>query len=467
MIRSEEALESAVGQLTRAAAALGVTRWRDRAAVLGRVGERFLEAGDPLRERALARLPAEAAISPAQARWVLEGMASDWTRSRLQALVTSEFAVPDALDGWVDDPRAPEGRRIRALPLAPGVAVHIAAGSVPGVSTTSLIRGLLLGGPVLLKAGRGDQVLPELFLEGLRGEAETDTAARALADASACAYWEGGAGGAMEEIALRAAGSVVVYGGLETVAGLRRRLAATTPLVEYGHRLSFAVVGPRPDPRLAERVAGAVAAFDQRGCVCPHRIYVLDDVPAARALATGVAEGLRAMAEEMPAGVPDAAVGSAIHQLRGTAALRRAGGEEVELWEGDDLGWTVILDPDPRFVPSCLGRTIVVTPLADSSHLDEILADFAPVLQTVGVDGFTRDEAEALAERVCRLGASRVVPMGRMAFPPAWWLHDGHGPLRRLVRWGEHPSPTSLRAAAPLARSPSAESLSDSPRHGR
>jgi hypothetical protein len=34
-----------------------------------------------------------------------------------------------------------------------------------------------------------------------------------------------------------------------------------------------------------------------------------------------------------------------------------------------------------------------------------------------------------------KLGASRVVPLGSMAWPPPWWHHDGHPPLRDLVRW--------------------------------
>lgn len=433
---SVDDLERILQRLVPAAASLRATRWRDRARVLGRVGARFLDDADPLRAAALAALPDAAALSPAQARWVLEGMARDWTERRLETLVTTEFEVPDALDRWVDDPRAPEGRRIRALPLAPGIALHIASGSVPGVSTTSLLRGLLVGTPVLLKPGRGDALLPELFLQGLEEEAAVETSARALFDAAGCVRWDGGAGGSVEERALRAAGSVVAYGSLATMAELRRRLPATTPLVEYGHRISLALVGDRPGAQLPRQVATAVAAFDQRGCVCPHRIYILGGLPAARALAEGVAEALVALAAEVPIGPLDASVGSAVQQLRGTLQLRAAAGEAVEVHEGADAAWTVAVEPEMTFAPSCLGRTILITPLDDLTSLDSILADVGPVLQTVGVDGFEPDRLDGVAERVCRLGASRVVPVAHMAFPPAWWLHDGQGPLRRLVRWG-------------------------------
>lgn len=422
--------------LTAAAAPLRATRWQHRVKALGRIGERFLDASDPLRRRALQRLPDDAGVSPAQAAWIVEGMARDWTEPRLDRLVRTEFETPDALDRWVDDPRAPEGRRVRAFPLTPGPAVHICAGSVPGVSVTSMIRGLLVGAPVLLKPGAGDEVLPGLFLEALRGQGDVETSARALADAAAVVYWPGGAGGRVEQTVLDRAGHVVVYGGSSTIATLRRRLAPTTPLVEYGHRLSLAVLGPGADGEAGRTLAAAVAAFDQRGCVCPHQVFVIGDTTAARMVAEGLAEALSGLAEDVPAGRLDPGRASAVQQVRGAAAVRRAAGEGVGVWEGSGVEWTVILDPDQVLRPSCLGRTVHVTPIADAEALDRVLEPAGPFLQTVGIDGFDESDGEAVAERVCRLGASRVVPVARMAFPPAWWIHDGQGPLRRLVRWG-------------------------------
>lgn len=425
----------ALARLRAAEAGLRSTRWRERVRVLGQVGARFLDPDDPLHQRATERVPDDARLSAAQARWVIEGMARDWTEQRLEVVVRTEFEDPDVLDRWVDDPRAPEGRCIRAFPLAPGPAVHVAAGSVPGVSVTSLLRGLLVGGPVLLKPGSGDGVLPALFLEGLQEEAAVQTAARALAEAVAVVRWKGGSGDPAESLALDGAGSVVVHGGVATVAALRARVPVSTPLVEYGHRVGLVVVGERPGPDLPRDVAGAVAAFDQRGCVCPQRLYLVGTTTDARALAGGVAEALQTLATEVPPGDPTTDVASAVHQLRGTARLREAAGEGVEVHEGAATGWTVVLDPDPVFVPSPLGRTLVITPIPELGVLDEVLPPIGPFLQTVGVDGFAPDHLDGVAERLCRMGASRVVPVARMAFPPAWWLHDGQGPLRRLVRW--------------------------------
>lgn len=229
---------------------------------------------------------------------------------------------------------------------------------------------------------------------------------------------------------------MVVYGSASTVADLRRRLPPSTPLVEYGHRLSVAVFGADAGPDAAREVARAVAAFDQRGCVCPHQVFVMGDATMARGIAEALADALRALADDVPIGPSAPGRASAVQQLRGTALARRAAGEGVSVWEGPGVDWTVVLDPSPELRPSCLGRTVHVTPIRGPEDLDGILGDVAPFLQTVGIAGLPPGAEEAVAERVCRLGASRVVPVARMAFPPAWWLHDGQGPLRRLVRWG-------------------------------
>jgi hypothetical protein len=442
-------LEERFGALSRGGTDLAATGWQDRVRVLGTVGGRFLDDADPLRIEALTRMPDDSGLSRPQCVDVLRGMAGDWTVERLDALIRAEFEDPDVLDGWVADARAPDFRRIRAFPVGLGVGLHICAGTVPGVSVSSLIRGLLVGSPVLLKPGAGDRTLPRLFLQGLSELAGSDPVARALLDASAEIYWRGGVD-AVEDTALAGAGYVVVYGGTETIADVRRRTAETTPVVGYGHRIGLAIVGTVHETTGAE-VAAAMAAFDQRGCVSPQQVFILGSDSDAERLATAIADGLAALADDLPLGTLAEGVASAVHQLRGTVELRRAAGEPVQVWAGPGVSWTVVLDPAEELKPSCGSRTIHVTPVASPSALESILAPAGPFLQTVGLAGFSPHLHDTLADRVGRLGASRVVPLQHVAYPPAWWIHDGQGPLRRLVRWVES-GPTPDPAAAPLAR---------------
>ena len=79
---------------------------------------------------------------------------------------------------------------------------------------------------------------------------------------------------------------------------------------------------------------------------------------------------------------------------------------------------------------------LTVRPLPDASELAGVIDSAGRHLQTIGVAGFDK-QLPSLAEEWGRLGASRIVPIREMSFPPPWWYHDGRGPLQDLVRWAE------------------------------
>lgn len=470
---TSEASSQLIDELRRAGHALRRQPVSAIAAALGRAGARFGTPDDPLRVEALRDLPAHAGVSDAQARWIVNGMARDWTAPRLRRLLAGEFVDPGVLDGFrtvgsasasrtapgdgvgeraADRASAGGHQRDRRLRgLGPELALHIVAGTVPGVGVTSLIRGLLVKGPVLLKPGAGDALLPVLFARAL-GEAAAadgpDSPAAALAHATAVLYWPGGSSH-IEEPFLAAADQVVVHGADETVLDVRRRLAAHTRLVSYHHRVSIAVFGegiasglgrsgPAPTREAATAavlgLARAVVSFDQRGCVCPHQVFVLGgDHEAATWLAAELADALAREASRLPAGPPDPHEAARVQQVRGAAEMRAAAGERVRLFGGANLAWTVVLDPEPRARPACFGRTVHVTPVVSRDALSALLAPLRHHLQSVGAAGLSDDDLEVLAAA----GATRIVPMADLPFPPAWWLHDGRGPLTELVRWVE------------------------------
>ncbi len=428
-------VRSELRRLTAAGPALAALGWRRRALLLGAVGRRFLDRTDPLRSAALDRLPGETGLSVPQCADVLARMAADWTAPRLEALVRAEFDDPDVLDRWVVDLRGPEPRHLRAFPIGPGVGVHVCAGTVPGVGVTSIVRGLLVGSPVLAKPGAGDRVLPSLFVDALR-EPRSDGAAE-IAEACGVAYWRGGVDAEVERVALAGAGYLVAYGGDETVRRLASLRGPGIPLVDYGHRISVAVVLAGGDDGAAAACARAISAFDQRGCVSPQQVFVMGDYAGAEAFGDDLASELERIRASLPPGPLPASVATAIHQLRGEIELRCLAGEAVRLWAGDHLAWTVVAQGGSAFRGSPGGRTVHVTPVKGLDALESVLSPLGPYLQSVAVAGFDSVSAAQLSESVGRLGASRVVGLDDLAYPPAWWMHDGRGPLRRLVRWVE------------------------------
>ena len=402
--------------------------------LLGAVGERFVQALD---DDAFSEIAADSGLSAAMTRETLAGMAASWTTDALERLVRAEFADPRVLDGFV----AEGGRTVRAA--GPGVTLHFGAGSVPGVTVTSMLRALLVKSPVLVKPGAGDAALTTRFAR------ELHRADPRFAAAVAVHYWPGGAPArrSWERELLARADQVVVYGGDDTIESIRARAPAATRLVEHPHRIGVAIVEPGAAPGAAAEAARTVSLFDQRGCVSTHLVLLLGDRREARAWCGSLADHLARTGAALPSGARSAGEMSALHQLRGRLDLRAAASEEVEVWSCERAGWRVVLAPAEHFEPSG-ARTAWVVPVSGIGACFEILASLSPVLQTVGLAGVGD---ERVAERLFSLGATRIAPLDEVPFPPADWLHDGRRPLGELVRWCEVRSPGG-RDRRPLQR---------------
>jgi hypothetical protein len=395
-------------------------------AVIDRVAARLLDRGDELRMTAERALPAITRYSPEMVRRVLDRMAADWRAEPLDELLRAELGDPGVLDGF----RAGARGHGRVAAFGPALAAHVFSGNVPGVAVTSIVRSLLVKAATLGKTAAGEPLLPALFARGI---AEEDAE---LGACLAVAYWPGD-DEALTRAALESADAVIVYGGAEAVASVRARAPAGARVLAYGPRLSFAVVARE---RLGAGEAGGVAraaaldasTFDQQGCVSPHVFYVEEGGEVGpREWAALLAGEMTAVERELPRGPLSPDESSAIQQLRARAEF--SAGAELHA-SADGTAWTVVYEPDPAFEASCLNRVVRVKPLRDATEVAALVSEHARLLQTVGVAA-SPERAEEIAAAVGRLGASRVTPLGRMAWPPPWWHHDGHPPLRDLVRW--------------------------------
>lgn len=394
--------------------------------LLGAVGERFTRTLD---DTTVAEIAANSGLSAAMARETLTGMAASWTTDALDRLVRAEFPDPRVLDGFV----AEADRAVRAT--APGVTLHFGAGSVPGVTVTSMLRALLVKSPVMVKPGAGDVVLTTLFAR------ELHRADPRLAAAVAVHYWPGGAPAwqGWERELLTRTDQVAIYGGNDTIESIRARAPASTRLIEHPHRIGVAIVDPRGAPGASAEAARAVSLFDQKGCVSTHLILVLGDRAEALRWSARLAEQLVLAGRTLPAGPLSPGELSSLHQFRGRMAMRAAACDEIEIRSPERTDWTVVTAPAEHFEPVG-GRTAWVVPVSDRKDCLETLARLSPVLQTVGLAGIRKGRARFAGE-LATLGATRIVPLGEIPFPEPEWLHDGSRPLGELVRWSERRSP--------------------------
>ena len=386
----------------------------DIAAAIGRVGERILDAElDAL----TASVAAEVGFSETMARRVVEGMARGWTEPALRRLLEMEFEDPAVLDGF----RLGKGRSLWAR--GRGLTFHLGAGSVPGVTATSLVRGLLVKCPSIAKPGGGDVTLSVALLRLLWEESPS------LASCAAVLYWVGGdpANRHLEDVVFGEARQIVAYGGAGTAERVRAQASPDAAVVLHGPRTGVVVATPESEPAA---VAEAAAMFDQRGCVSPHLVLLLGGYgDALLRWSQGLEDALRAVGRAMPRGAVPAEVMGRLHQVRGALELRNAGGEAVVA-----LGDHVLIAPLEDVEPLG-GRVLWVVPCEDESDVADALGALGPVLQSVGIDD--ADLRRRMAPVAAAAGATRIVPVAELSFPPPEWIHDGRGPLRELVRWAE------------------------------
>jgi len=406
---------------------------------IGAAALRLADPADPLRILAETSLPAITGYSPPMIRLVLDRTLRDWSTEALQSLIEREFPGGE-LDGFREHghstrQRSPSvsGGTVRTRAVGPGLTFHICSGNVPGVAVTSIVRSLLVRSAALAKSAAGEPLLAVLFARAL-SEIEP-----AVANAVAVTHWTGGQS-RVEGEALHAADLVVVYGGEEAVRSIRTRAPVRTRIVEHGPRASVGMIGraslasEAAAMKAATRAAWAIALFDQQGCVSPQVIWTEAAPISTSRFCQLLGEALTMVQTELPRGALDASEAAAIRDIRTRAEFRAIDGDDIELFEGEAVTWTVLRDGNPAFTPTCLNRTVAVKEVARLEHVMELIAPFRGFIQSVAMDG-VGERAEKLAAGLAEAGATRITTFRNMPWPPPTWHHDGAGPLREMVTW--------------------------------
>ena len=385
-------------------------------AILGRVLDGWSNPESPWRRELAARLPAHTGFSPPTVRKGLAVGLEHWNGSVLEAIVKREMGDPLRLD-------AAGSTVITGFDHT----ACILAGSIPMPTIQALLLPLVLRSPVLAKPASRDDLTARAVVESL---AETDP----------------GLGGCVEVVdfdssdeeasaALLESPCIVAMGSDATLARLHQKVRPHQRWVGYGHRLSVAIKGAgAPNDAWAERMALDVALWDQAGCLSPAAIYVVGDSRDADQSAESLADALAAAQERWPRGGVATAASTSIRIERDEALVRQGAGHDVRVLGADDSPWTVVREDSATWRSSPLHRFIRIHPVADAGGCTAALRPLGPHLAAVALDGL-EDEAPGFDRELAALGASRIVPAGRLQAPPFDWHHDGQPLLLPIARF--------------------------------
>jgi Acyl-CoA reductase (LuxC)/Acyl-protein synthetase, LuxE len=305
----------------------------------------------------------------------------------------------------------------------------IMPGNVIGAGLHELVQALIGGAAVMVKAS---SLEPLFFAQFQRTLDAIDARVAARMDVAVWDRSDRESTIAMAEACDR----VVAFGDDDSIAAIGA--IAGAKLVDFGSRTSGALLSRESiagahAQGLAAALARDVSLFDQRGCLSLHHIFVeAPDIRDAREFAAALADAMAALARPMPpaASRPIAEL-SAARAAREDARWRRIGGAPLELFEGENLAWTVIFDSQADFQISPLCRTVYVSTLRDQSDLCGRLH-----LATGALEGFAiADPANRLSDSSAALrqmGVSYLCAPGSLQSPPPSWEH-GRGRFLRLV----------------------------------
>lgn len=331
----------------------------------------------------------------------------------LMGLIRTELGHEEAFDRFL-----PYGSH-HARALGPCMILHVISGNTPHAGLQSLIRGLLIGAYNWCKIPSSG--LPEIaaFREAL----PLELARRITIATELPGDW------------LDQADAVIVFGRDETVEHFRKKVRADQRFLPHAHRLSFGVVFDDPDFSSVADAAKSASLYNQQGCLSPHLYYV--DPKIAREYAQRLAAAMGEFEKNDPRGPVSLPEQSDIVALRRDFAFRASlspdGEDAPALWESaDSTAWTVLYDPEPQFMASCLNRVVYVKPLP--ADLPKAVLRVYKHLSTIGIHPATPENAA----KVVLTGASRICPIGKMQFPPVTWHHDAQPVLLPLVHWVDY-----------------------------
>ncbi|MFQ5667251.1 MAG: acyl-CoA reductase [Candidatus Binatia bacterium] len=416
-------LRSAIDRATRA-----VNQGRPRSvggllATLDRVIGNWLRPDYHLRQLAEQVLPEATGFSPTTVRHGLPLLLAPLRGEALGALLDHELGNRLVLDRWH------RGRRA----VGPSLITHILPGNIPGLAAAPILLSLAVKSAVLVKPAAGDPIFPVLFAASIR-EVDDELAQRLIV-----ACWRGG-DEALERVAFTQSDVVVAGGSDGAIAAIAARVPGR--FIGHGHKVSFAAIGKE---RLSDRAAGRalarrlaydVSLWDQQGCLSPQLCYVESNgVVTPAEFGDLLAQALSYYARLFPPKRLTFDEQVQVLRFRQDAEWRRVQGDPVKILASPHSAcWTVSVEHDPDFKPTCLNRCIRLKAVPSLSELQPALAAHRPHLEAAGL-AVSSNRLVDLTEMFGGCGVHRICPLGSMQTPMLSWRQGGRPRVADWVEW--------------------------------
>ncbi len=312
----------------------------------------------------------------------------------------------------------------RNYPL--GVLIHIGAGNALGLSAFSVIEGLLTGNINILKLPENEGGLSSrLLLELVRLEPRLKPYIYVLEISSK-----------NKEVInslLGLANGIVVWGSDEAIGAIRQMAPPTVPIIEWGHKLSFAYFTENEDMEEdMEGLARDICLTDQLYCSSPQCVFFeTEDKAELEDFSIRLARQIEAVNEKFPAAERTMDIQSQITWSHQLVEMEELLGDK-RLITNENRSFGVMMDYSTVLKASPLFRNIWVMPIKRGELLG-LLRQQKGYLQTVGLS-CSGGQIEELSRIFYSAGICRITACGYMSINYAGEPHDGVRALSRYVR---------------------------------
>lgn len=317
-----------------------------------------------------------------------------------------------------------EGIEERNYPL--GVIMHIGAGNALGLSAFSVIEGLLTGNINILKLPENEAGLSsKLLIRLIQIEPRLKPYIYVLDVSSKNSE--------IISQLIEVANAVVVWGSDETIRAIRQLAPPSLPIIEWGHRLSFAYfTKSENDEKDLQGLARDICLTDQLYCSSPQCVfYETDNREELNKFAYRLSKHIEHVAVQCPAAVRPLEVQAQITLTHERVKMEEIL-EEKKLIADAKKQYGIMIDYNAELKASPLFRNIWVMPI-NREKLLGMLRTHKGYLQTVGLS-CKNEELDELSNIFYKAGICRVTTCGYMSVNYTGEPHDGIYALGRYVR---------------------------------
>lgn len=361
----------------------------------------------------------EQGVSPWKAKILIAAMGELFTTDALWKKIHRE--LDDTLYEWKN---VEDGIEERYEPY--GVMLHIGAGNVVALSVMSIIEGLLTGNINILKLPSYEGGISMRLLKAL---VEIEPRLKPYiyvfdipsSDTTT-----------LQDIAVLVDG-VIVWGSDEAIGGIRQLAPPHLPLIEWGHRMSFAYFTTHDEmERDIAGLAKEICISDQQYCNSPQCVfYETEDKEALVTFGQTLLQALIEANEMYPPRELDIREQAEITWARQLIKMEAILGDK-QLFIDPLQQVSVMMDDQPMLKPSPLNRNIWLMPI-NRKTLMKVLREHHGHLQTASLS-CSEKEHDTLTHIFYRAGVTRITTCGTMSETYAGEPHDGVYTLRQYVK---------------------------------